>query len=149
MPTDSNTNPLVGFSYGVDVAGTISGFFTKCEGLGSETAVVEHKVVDPQGRDLIQKIPGRLQWGDIVLSRGITDNMDFWNWRKQVEDGKIEEARKNGSIIMYNQAFQEVARWNFVNGWPSKLDGPSLSSDGNEVSLESITITHEGIVRVS
>lgn len=147
----SNTpvNPLVGFSYGIDVAGTITGFFTKCEGLGSETTVVDHKVVDGSGRDVVQKIPGRLEWGDITLSRGITNNMDFWKWRKQVEDGKVAEARKNGSIIMYDQTNTEVARWNFVRGWPSKLDGPSLSSEGNEVSVESLTIVHEGIERVS
>jgi phage tail-like protein len=48
---------------------------------------------------------------------------------------------------MYDQTNTEVARWNFVNGWPSKLDGPSLSSEGNEVSVESLTIVHEGIVR--
>jgi phage tail-like protein len=104
-------------------------------------------VVDQSGRDVVQKIPGRLEWGDITLSRGITSNMDFWKWRKQVEDGKVAEARKNGSIIMYDQTNTEVARWNFVRGWPSKLDGPSLSSEGNEVSVESLTIVHEGIVR--
>lgn len=143
----TDKDPLVGFSYGIDVAGTITGYFTKCEGLGSSTAVVDHKVTDESGRDWIKKIPGRLEWGDITLSRGITANMDFWKWRKQVEDGKVGEARKNGSIIMYDQELTEVARWNFVNGWPSKLDGPSLSSEGNEVSVESITIVHEGIVR--
>jgi len=144
----ATTDPLVGFSYGIDVAGTIAGYFTKAEGLGSSTSVVDHKVVDESGRDLVKKIPGRLEWGDITLSRGITANMDFWTWRKQVEDGKVNEARKNGSIMMYDQNLAEVARWDFVNGWPSKLDGPSLSSEGNEVSLESLTIVHEGIVRV-
>ena len=144
----ATTDPLVGFSYGIDVAGTIAGYFPKAEGLGSSTSVVDHKVVDESGRDLVKKIPGRLEWGDITLSRGITANMDFWTWRKQVEDGKVNEARKNGSIMMYDQNLAEVARWDFVNGWPSKLDGPSLSSEGNEISLESLTIVHEGIVRV-
>jgi phage tail-like protein len=143
----ATADPLVGFSYGIEVGGTITGYFTECEGLGSTTAVVDHKVVTDDGKDLIKKIPGRLEWGDIVLTRGITANMDFWTWRKQVEDGKVAEARKNGSIIMYDQTNTEVARWNFVNGWPSKLDGPSLSSEGNEVSVESLTIVHEGIVR--
>ena len=142
------TDPLVGFNYAIDVGGTIKGFFTKCEGLGSETTVVDHKVVDDAGRDLVKKIPGRLEWGDITLSRGITSSMDFWEWRKLVEDGKVGDARKNGSIVMHDQDLSEVARWDFVNGWPSKLEGPSLSSEGNEVGVESITIVHEGIVRV-
>ena len=143
------TDPLIGFNYAIDVGGTIKGFFTKCEGLGSETTVVDHKVVDEAGRDLVKKIPGRLEWGDITLSRGITSSMDFWEWRKLVEDGKVGDARKNGSIVMHDQDLSEVARWDFVNGWPSKLDGPSLSSEGNEVSVESLTIVHEGIERVS
>jgi phage tail-like protein len=142
------TDPLIGFNYAIDVGGTIKGFFTKCEGLGSETTVVDHKVVDDAGRDLVKKIPGRLEWGDITLSRGITSSMDFWEWRKLVEDGKVGDARKNGSIVMHDQDLSEVARWDFVNGWPSKLEGPSLSSEGNEVGVESITIVHEGIVRV-
>ena len=142
------TDPLIGFNYAIDVGGTIKGFFTKCEGLGSETTVVDHKVVDEAGRDLVKKIPGRLEWGDITLSRGITSSMDFWEWRKLVEDGKVGDARKNGSIVMHDQDLSEVARWDFVNGWPSKLEGPSLSSEGNEVGVESITIVHEGIVRV-
>lgn len=143
-----NTDPLVGFTYSLEVSGVINGFFTEVSGLGSETEIVEHKVVDKQGRDFVQKIPGRLKWGDITLKRGITEIMDVWDWRKMVEDGDTQGARKNGSIVMLDRNFQPVAQWDFVNGWPSKVSGPQLQSDSNAFGVEEITIVHEGIKRV-
>lgn len=65
-----------------------------------------------------------------------------------IEDGEVDAARKNGSIVMYNQAGQEVARWDFVNAWPSKLNGPSANANNNEVGIEELEITHEGYKRV-
>jgi phage tail-like protein len=143
-----NTDPLVGFHFRLDVSGAVTGFFTEVGGLGSETEIIEHKVVNDNGIDLVQKIPGRLKWGDISLKRGITDVMDMWNWRKMVEDGDIVGARKNGSIMMMNQSLEIIAQWDFVNGWPSKVTGPQLQSDSNAFGVEEMTIVHEGITRV-
>jgi hypothetical protein len=38
-------DPLVGFSFLLDVGGKISGFFTEVTGLGSENEIIEHKVM--------------------------------------------------------------------------------------------------------
>src|SRR5437773_7074527 len=97
---DANKDPLIAFHYAVEIQGVVTGYFKECSGLGSEHDIVEHKVVDSKGKELIQKIPGRMKWENINLKRGITDNMDIWKWRKQVEDGKVDSARKNGSVIM-------------------------------------------------
>lgn len=142
-------DPLVGFNFSIDIEGVITGFFTECSGLGSETEVTEHKIVGPSGQEIVRKIPGRLKWGDITLKRGITANMDFWDWRKMVEDGDVASARKNGSIVMYDQEGTEVARWNFEAGWPSKISGPQTKSDSNEIGVEELTIVHEYIERVT
>lgn len=144
----SREDPLLGFNFAIDVGGTIKGYFTEVSGLGSENEIVEQKVVSDSGVEVVLKIPGRLKWGDITLKRGLTSSMDLWTWRKQVEDGKVKEARKNGSIIMYDRELKEAARWNFINAWPSKISGPSPKSDGNEIGLEEMTIVHEFIERV-
>lgn len=141
-------DPLVSFHFAVDIQGVIQGFFTECSGLGSETEIVEHKVVK-DGVEVVMKIPGRLKWENIVMKRGITSNMDIWTWRKQVETGDVAGARRDGSIVMFDQTLAEVARWNFIRGWPSKVTGPSVKSDSNEIGVEELTITHEYIERVS
>ena len=140
-------DPLVGFHFAVDMGGVVAGFFTECSGLGSEQEVIEHKVVNEKGLEVILKIPGRLKWDNIVLKRGITSNLDIWDWRKQVEDGDVDGARRDGSIVMYDQHLKEVARWNFERAWPLKVSGPSPKADSNEIGIEELTIAHEYIKR--
>jgi len=140
-------DPLVGFHYAIDVSGAIRGYFTECSGIGSEHEVIEHKVVDDKGRERVMKIPGRLKWENVTLKRGITNNMDIWSWRDQVVQGKVDDARRNGSIIMFDQTLTEVARWNFENAWPVKVSGPAVKADSNEFAIEELVLTHEGLYR--
>ena len=147
-PAGAREDPLIGFNFGLEIQGAVSGYFTEVSGIGSEHEIIEHKVVDDKGREMTRKIPGRLKWGDITLKRGITSVMDVWDWRQQVEEGDAAGARKNGSITMLDRNYNEVARWNFEFGWPSKVTGPSLKSDSNEFGIEEMVIVHEGIKRV-
>ncbi len=140
--------PLVGFHFAIDLSGVVAGFFTECSGLGSEHEVIEHKVVTEKGNEVVMKIPGRLKWENITLKRGITSSMDIWSWRKEVESGKVDSARRDGSIIMFDQTLKEVARWNFLRAWPIKVTGPQPKSDSNEIGVEELTIAHEYIERV-
>jgi phage tail-like protein len=142
-------DPLVGFHFAVDVQNVVTGYFTECSGLGSEHEVIEHKVVNEKGVEVVMKIPGRLKWENIVLKRGITSNLDMWKWRKAIEDGDVEGNRHDGSIIMFDQTLSEVARWNFTNAWPIKVSGPQVKADSNEFGIEELTLAHEFIERVS
>ena len=141
-------DPMIGAHFEITV-GSVTGYFTEVSGLGSETEVVEHKIMSKGAKEpIIRKIPGRLKWGDITLKRGITGNMDFYDWRKQVEQGKVDTARLDGTVIMYDQTMSPVAAWEFYKGWPSKISGPSLKSDDNSVGVEELVIVHEGIKRI-
>jgi phage tail-like protein len=144
-----DTDPLVGFNFALELQGSITGYFTECSGIGSEHEIVEHKVVTDKGQELVQKIPGRLKWGDVTLKRGITADMQIWDWRAMVEKGEIGKSRKTCSVIMFDRNYKEIARWNFENAWPSKVSGPSVKSDSNEFGVEEITLVHEGMWRVS
>ena len=144
----ANKDPLVSAWFSVEFQGAIEGAFRECTGLGSENAVVEYKGSDSKGNMVLQHIPGRMKWNDITLKRGITDSMDMWKWRQQVEEGKVQEARKNGSIVMYSTDGKEMARWDLVAAWPSKLTGPTANAGANEVGIEELVITHEGYKRV-
>ncbi len=141
-------DPLVSAWYGVEFQGQVQGAFRECTGLGSNNEVVDYKASGPKGEYVMKKVPGRMTWNPITLKRGITDAMDMWKWRKVVEQGKIDEARKNGSIVMFNQQGQEIARWNFVNAWPSKITGPAANANANEIAIEEMEIVHEGYERV-
>jgi len=66
-----------------------------------------------------------------------------------VEQGDVEGARMNGSIIMYDSEGNQSARWNFIRGWPQKVSGPSFNATSNEIGVEELVIVHEGLVRES
>jgi phage tail-like protein len=139
---------LISSFFSLEITGKMVGAFREVTNLGSENAVVEDKSRGPDGKYIIRKIPGTLKWNDITLKQGITDNMDMWKWRKLVEEGKVNDARANGSIVMYDTAGQAIARWNLVNCWPSKLSGPAGKADGNEIAVQEMTLAHEGYERV-
>ena len=143
-------DPLVAFKFGLEIEGKLSGFFTQVGGIGSETEVIQQKVVNSEtGETIIRQIPGRLSWTPVSLKRGVTSSMDIWQWRQQVVEGKIDEARTNCSIVAYSQDNTEIARWNFENAWPSKVIGPEMDSGSTNYMLEDVTIVHEGVLRVS
>jgi phage tail-like protein len=142
-----SSDPLTGFTFRLELEGRAEGYFTEVSGLGSENDVIEQKVVDQKGHDLVQKIPGRLKWGDVTLKRGITEDMKLWEWRQQVIDGKMKEARQNCSIVMCDRNYKDVARWNFYDAWPSKITGPNLKADSNELGIEEMVLVHEKIER--
>jgi phage tail-like protein len=141
-------DPLVGFMFKLDLQGTVTGYFTECSGLGSEHEVVEHKVVGQDGKEITMKIPGRLKWSDLTLKRGITKDMQIWEWRKMVEDGNVKAARKNGTITMLDREYNPAAQWDFTDAWPSKVSGPTPKADSNEIGVEEMTIVFETYKRV-
>jgi phage tail-like protein len=140
-------DPLLGFNFMLELEGALAGYFTECSGIGSEHDIVEQKVVDKQGHEIVRKIPGRLKWQDISLKRGITSDLKIWEWRDQLVQGKAKDARKNITITMLSRDYQPVAVWHFANAWPSKVTGPSLKADSNEFGVEELTIVHEGMYR--
>jgi phage tail-like protein len=144
-----NEDPLLGFNFMLELDGAMAGYFTECSGVGSENEIVEHKVVDKQGHEVVRKIPGRLKWTDISLKRGITSDLQIWNWRQTVIEGKMTDARKSVTITMLDREYSPVAKWNFANAWPSKVTGPSFKSDDNSFGVEELSIVHEGMYRDS
>jgi len=141
-------DPLLGFHFKIDIQDKVTGYFTECTGIGSEHEIIEHKVISPNGQQVVMKIPGRLKWENITLKKGITDDMKIWQWRAEVENGQIEAARANGSLMMLDHDLKPVAEWTFERAWPVKVSGPAPKADANEVSLEELVIAHERITRV-
>jgi phage tail-like protein len=146
MPTEE----LYGsYHFLLEIQGVISdnkiivGGFKSVAGMDSETEIIEFK----QGNDLIvRKKPGRTTYANIVLERGYTATDDLWQWRKNIEDGKID--RRAGSVIILDQDGQtEVARYNFFEGWPCKWEAPQMDSESSSMAIEKIELAIEKVER--
>lgn len=124
--------------------GQLFGYFAECSGIGSESEIIEHRDGET---GVIRKIPGSTHFGNIILKRGISSDMDSWDWRQMVVNDDIAGARKDMQIVLYNKDFVEIARWQFFNAWPSKLIWIGPARNGNEAGIEELTIAHEGMYR--
>jgi phage tail-like protein len=139
--TGDRNDPYSAFNFLVEIDGVTVAGFAECSGLTTETDPIEYRNGD---EDItVRKLPGLKKFTNIVLKRGYTDTLDLWEWRKKVMDGKTE--RQSGSIVLLNEAREPALRWNFREGWPSKLEGPSLNAKNNETAIETCEICHEGL----
>jgi phage tail-like protein len=145
MALPSPEDALAGYSFSVEIDGVTIAQFKEVSGINAEIQTIEHRENKVGGLPVMKKLPGARKWGDLTLKRGRTDNKSLWDWIKQVQDGNLPAARKNGSIVLMDYAHGETARFNFINAWPSKVSIGSLNAGGNDVLLEEVTIVHEGI----
>lgn len=137
----ARTDPFRGFNFIVEIDGVARAGFRECSGLDTTQDVVEYR----EGNELItpRKLPGLAKYANVLLKGGVTDDKSLWTWRKTAIDGKVE--RKNGSIVLLDDAREEKKRWNFREGWPSKWTGPTFNATSNDVAIETLEITHEGL----
>ena len=138
-------DPYRSFNFLVEIDGVTVAGFSEVSGLTAETEVIEYRTGSMLGG--ARKLPGLTKYANITLKRGMTQNLELWNWYKNVVEGKTD--RRSGSIVLLNEAHQEVLRWNVVDAWPRKWDGPALNARHNEIAIETLELAHEGLELVA
>ena len=141
MATGDRRDPFRSFNFRVELDGITRAGFRECSGLDASQDPIEYR----EGTEGLtaRKLPGLNKYSNITLKWGMTDDTELWDWRKKAITGKVE--RKNGSIVLLDEAGEEKLRWNFREAWPTKWTGPSFNATGNEVAIETLEITHEGL----
>lgn len=141
MATGDRNDPFGAFNFLVEIDGVTTAGFSEASGLAAETDAIDYRV---GSEDItVRKLPGLRKYTNIVLKRGFTTGTELWDWRKKVMDGQTE--RKSGSITLLDEAREPALTWSFREGWPSKLEGPTFNAKNNEVAVETLEITHEGV----
>ena len=137
----ARVDPYKNFRFVVEIDGIQQAGFSECSGFGSEVEIIEYR----EGGEptAVRKLPGRAKFPNITLRRGVTDSHELYDWHRAVLQGQIQ--RKNGAIILLDDSATPKVRWNFFDAWPSKWEGPDLCAKGNDVAIETLVITCEGI----
>jgi phage tail-like protein len=136
---------LANYAWSVEIDGQTLATFKELSGVSIEIAVIEHQENTPKGLPVLKKLPAQQKFGDITLKRGLTTDGAWWAWIKEVQQGKIDDARRNASIVSYDYAYGEKMRFNVRNAWPSKISFSPLQAGGTEVLVEEVVLVHEGI----
>jgi phage tail-like protein len=148
VPSANDDQLYIANSFALEIDSVALARFTEVSGLENESEVREVTQSTKDGKVIIIKSLGATTQkpGKVTLKTKSKAGAEaLWKWRQEVIDGKMANARRNGSIIIYDSEAKELARWNFLNGWPSKMSLGSLSATSNDPVDIEITIDHEGI----
>jgi phage tail-like protein len=141
-------NPYGAFNFKVefgDVAGggPIDAGFSDVSGIGTEVNYSEYR----NGTEMfntVRKIPNTFKTDEVTLKRGLVGNTDIFAWFKAVRDGQYQP--RSVTIVMLDEARNEVLSLVLKNAQPKKWVGPTLAAKGGgEVALEELHLVHEGI----
>jgi len=134
--------PLPAFHFTVALGTEVEGAgFAEVSGLDAETQVIEYRHGNSPGYFPI-KMPGLPRVGNVTLKRGIfvNDNI-FWDWYDEIKMNTI--TRRTIVVSLLDENGEPVRTWTLNNAWPTKITGPVLNSQANEVAIESVEIAYE------
>lgn len=135
-----DAQPYRNFNFVVEIDGVERAAFSEAILPTAEIDVVEYR----EGADktsVSRKLPGRLRLGNLVLRRGIADDLTLWQWFAKVADGELDSRKV--AVILLDASRQPVRRWTLFDAWIAKVEGPALNSTGNEVAIETLELTCE------
>jgi phage tail-like protein len=150
-------DPYKTFRFRVKWDGRYVAGVSRVGALTRTTQVVTHR----EGGDpsVPRKSPGQSDYGNIVLERGVTHDVEFARWANKVWDHanstaapdqatqlvSLKDFRKDLIIEVYNEAGQKALAYNVFRAWPSSYQGlPELDASANAVAIESLTLECEG-----
>ena len=134
--------PLPKFHFRVAWAGATI-HFSEVTGIDFHLKPVEYYHRESKDFSKI-KMPGLHKFSNITLKRGKFDkDYDYHDWIQVVTN---EKGRKNDVMIeVLNEKSEPVGTWKAVRCFPVKVTAPDLKAEGNDVAVESIEFSHEGL----
>src|SRR3954471_7277818 len=134
-------HPYGNFNFVVDLGDGQESIFSEVDLGPARIDVIEYRTgADPQSE--ARKLPGRAHEGPATLRRGLTGNLDLYQWWNEVRNGNVN-ARRTVVVRLLNEARETVAAWKLTRAWPSRLEFGPLRGLGGEVAVEALELTYE------
>ena len=92
--------PYRGYNFKLDIGGKTQGHFTYVSGLGAEVEAIEYRAGGQS--QVVHRLPGRVSYGEVTLSYGLTASDDLWKWFLSAVEGNVQ--RRHVSIILLDSA---------------------------------------------
>ncbi|MBE9216068.1 phage tail protein [Plectonema cf. radiosum LEGE 06105] len=134
----------------------VDGIFLECQGFKRTQEAIEICEVTAnkwgtakKGLVVRTKIPGNVKSGNIILRRGLTLSMAFWDWFQAVQEGKWATQRKNASLTIYDQAAQMQARFELAGAWAASYKVADVDARSTGIEMEEMEVAFEEFKRVT
>jgi len=138
--------PFVSFNFSVEIypdgksAPLCKAAFAECDGLEMTHDVKTIRSGGDNGRSV--RVPGLVNYSNVTLKRGMTDNFDLWAW---FEDSIADPyLRANAEVVLLGEdGSSERARFQLHRCLPAKLKAPSLNAKDGQIAIEELQIAYE------
>ncbi|MEM6398643.1 MAG: phage tail protein [Cyanobacteria bacterium P01_D01_bin.116] len=144
-------DPYKNFKFRVKWDGRYVAGVSKAGALNRTTEVVTHREGgDPSSS---RKSPGRTEYGEISLERGVTHDTEFEKWANKVwnygsglgVEVSLQDFRKDIILEVYNEAGQLAIAYKIYRCWVSEFQAlPELDANANAVAIQMIKLQNEG-----
>lgn len=117
--------------------------FAECDGLDMtmKTKTIESGGVNDRQIHLI----GPVQYGQLVLKRGMTENLQLWDWFAQgTRPGSVLTA--HGEITLWAADGTPRIQYTLAGCLPTKLRAPGMNARDGMIAVEELTLSYDQLV---
>ena len=141
-------SPISAAKFSLTVDGVNIAQFSELNGITTRIEPIEYRMSTDQGVKIV-KIPGAASpEGEVKFKMAMGSNLEMNAWLEAAQAGKMTEARKSCSLVMFDAENKPVARFYLENAWPSKCVLSPLRAGGNDVLVQEWSLVYETIQRV-
>jgi phage tail-like protein len=142
-------DPYKAFRFLVEISGNMvfaKAGFQKASGLKMSTEAIEYR----EGGDslTVSKTPGLTTFEPITLERGMSEDVDMWEWASKIfsmdEYNQSNNFRANVKIKLLDREGNVVKTWEVPNCWVSRYETSDFDAQSNNVMIETLELQHEG-----
>ena len=143
--TGARTDPFGAFQFKIEIDGVTVAAFSEVSGL--EMQVKYEEVREGGQNEFVHRLPGRVEYGNLVLKRGYAVSNEFYNWCLSGlnRQGKQIQRRNVTVTLVALGTRANVFGWTFLDAYPVKWSGPSFKASDNGLAVESVELAHRGL----
>lgn len=117
--------------------------FQEVSGLDNEVDIIEYRAGNSKSFSKV-KMPDLKKFSDITLKRGLfRENMALLDYFNGIHANAIQ--RETVTIQLLDETHQSLFTWTLQNAFPTKITIFDFNSPNNEVAIDEIMLSHEGL----
>jgi phage tail-like protein len=138
--------PFTAFNFAVEIKvdgvamQVVDAAFSECDGLEMTMDVKTIREGGNNGRQI--RLAGPLTFGQVTMKRGMTSNLELWDWfNLMLTDQSL---RADAEVVIFaSDGETERARFQLSRCVPVKLKSPPLNAKDGAVAIEELQIAYE------
>lgn len=140
-------DPTLGSRFLFEVDGVEIGLFASVRGL--QVSSQTENIVEGGQNGYTHRMPGRLEWPNIIFSRGLTDADALFDWmNKTAGEGFAAAGNKitksTGAITAMSTDGSRLRSWSLEDVFPIRWTGPDFSVTSDSPLTEELEVAHHG-----